>query len=530
MVEAGMRKRRRWWIWILLLVVIAGGAYGAYRWQNTQTAPATQTAALQTSVARRGEIVLSATGVGTLVAASERSLSFPVKGELLSLDVQVGNRVQAGQTLATIDDTEARLALAEAELQLLQAQRDLEDAQSAHEELLAGPTALDLANARLAVLNAQERLAELTTGPTQAALSSAQASLASAQERLAELEAQPTALTIEQAKMSLERSKNSLWSTQMSRDSTCGMDKNSSACKQAEVSVLNAEISARTAELEYEAALEPATEVALAEARAQVLQAQQSLTDLYTGATEADQLAAETTLAEAEDAMAELEAAPSAEDVAASELRLRQAEMALAQAERQLAEAQLAIENCTMVAPFEGVITGVSGSVGLEVSAGSAVVTVADTSRYVLEIMVDESDMSSLTIGREVEVVFDALPDQVFAGTVTQVNPSLTSSAGLYLASGKAELDATGISKPQGLLLGLGATIDIIGGRAENAVLVPVEALREIETGSYAVFVVVNGEPQLRMVEVGLMDLTYAEIISGVEEGETISTGMVATR
>jgi len=59
---------------------------------------------------------------------------------------------------------------------------------------------------------------------------------------------------------------------------------------------------------------------------------------------------------------------------------------------------------------------------------------------------------------------------------------------------------------------------------------VPVEALRELDAEEYAVFVVENGVPKLRTVEVGLMDLTYAEILSGVKSGETVSTGMVETQ
>jgi HlyD family secretion protein len=75
----------------------------------------------------------------------------------------------------------------------------------------------------------------------------------------------------------------------------------------------------------------------------------------------------------------------------------------------------------------------------------------------------------------------------------------------------------------------LNATVEIIGGRAENAVLVPVEALRELSPGEYAVFVMENGEPTLRLVNVGLMDFTFAEILSGVEAGETVTTGIVDT-
>jgi multidrug efflux pump subunit AcrA (membrane-fusion protein) len=77
--------------------------------------------------------------------------------------------------------------------------------------------------------------------------------------------------------------------------------------------------------------------------------------------------------------------------------------------------------------------------------------------------------------------------------------------------------------------VGLNASVDIIGGRTENAVLVPVEALRELGSDEYAVFVVENGEPTLRIVQVGLIDFVSAEIISGLEAGEVVTTGIVET-
>jgi multidrug efflux pump subunit AcrA (membrane-fusion protein) len=76
---------------------------------------------------------------------------------------------------------------------------------------------------------------------------------------------------------------------------------------------------------------------------------------------------------------------------------------------------------------------------------------------------------------------------------------------------------------------GLNATVEVIAGRAENALLVPVEALRELGPGQYAVMVMVNGEPRMRQVEVGLMDYAYAEILSGLEQGEQVSTGILET-
>ena len=75
----------------------------------------------------------------------------------------------------------------------------------------------------------------------------------------------------------------------------------------------------------------------------------------------------------------------------------------------------------------------------------------------------------------------------------------------------------------------MNATVEVIGGQAENVVLVPVESLRELSPGQYAVFVMEDGEPKLRIVEVGLMDFTFAEILSGVEAGEIVTTGLVET-
>ena len=146
-----------------------------------------------------------------------------------------------------------------------------------------------------------------------------------------------------------------------------------------------------------------------------------------------------------------------------------------------------------------------------------------------MEIFLDETDLDKVGEGYEVEVVFDAFPDDTFMGTVEQVDPSLTSESGTSVVKALVRLDESSFAKPLVLPIGLNATVEVIGGRATNAMLVPVEALREITPGQYALFVMVDGEPQLRMVEVGIMDFSFAEIISGIERGDVVSTGIVET-
>ena len=127
-------------------------------------------------------------------------------------------------------------------------------------------------------------------------------------------------------------------------------------------------------------------------------------------------------------------------------------------------------------------------------------------------------------------MIFDALPDSVFTGRVVQVDPSLFSSGMLSAVKGLVKLDEIETAGIDHLLLGMNAAVDIIGGRAEGVALVPVEALRELSPGEYAVFVMEEGELKLRPVEVGLSDLTFAEIKSGLEVGEVVTTGIVETQ
>ena len=90
------------------------------------------------------------------------------------------------------------------------------------------------------------------------------------------------------------------------------------------------------------------------------------------------------------------------------------------------------------------------------------------------------------------------------------------------------ELD-TATTGWEDLPIGSAAGVDVIGGRAENAVLVPVEALRQISEDEYAVFVMEDGQPRMKMVEVGLQDLISAEIVSGLKVGDVVTTGQVET-
>ena len=114
------RKRSFWIILIVVIAVIGGGVY-LYLDRTAATEAAEEDAEVQTTTVRQGDITISATGAGMVVPATEIALGFASSGILEEVLVQVGDSVQEGDVLAHLDDADAQQAVANAELQLLQA-------------------------------------------------------------------------------------------------------------------------------------------------------------------------------------------------------------------------------------------------------------------------------------------------------------------------------------------------------------------------------------------------------------------------
>jgi multidrug efflux pump subunit AcrA (membrane-fusion protein) len=209
-----------------------------------------------------------------------------------------------------------------------------------------------------------------------------------------------------------------------------------------------------------------------------------------------------------------------------AEIVLAEAELANAQAKLDLAQEEQAV--IELVSPINGTILAIEASIGESIGT-SPFITLADLEQPLMEVYLDETDLDKVAVGFEAEVIFDAFPGDTFTGHIVLVDPSLSTVSNVQVVRTLVSLDADSFAKPLSLPVGLNASVDIIGGRAENAVLVPVEALRELGPEEYAVFVVEDGEPTLRIVEVGLIDFVSAEIISGLDAGEIVTTGIVET-
>lgn len=490
-----MKKRlivTRKFRWLLVGIVtlgmaIAGGATFYYV-SSTQASTPTETP-VQTATAFRGNIVLSANGTGTLAPANEVSFGFGTSGHITELNVKIGETVEAGQVIGKIDDAEVRATYE-------QAKRNLADlttpASIAEAEQAAAEAEVDIYNAKQDL----EYLISSNVYYWEGQVATAEETLKAAQ---AEGGSNPTAeqkKKIEDATTALNRAQLNLEAAQLKyvneyipatftytvtdTDDVDG-DHNTEETYEEVAAPSEAEISAARAA--YELAIETQKET-------------QAYLDMLNG-----------------------EALP--EDVPGSSLTsLVEAQTALQTAEENLNATQL-------TSPISGIVTDLTASVGDYVSA-SSIITVADLNQpYAIDAYFDPEDWSNVQAGHETEIVFDLLPDDVFIGTVTLVYPVLDTSSNSSLVHATVRLDEVIESN---LPSGTSAAVDVIGGRAENAILVPVEALHKRSSGEYTVFVMENGKPRLRVVEVGLQDLTYAEIKSGLEPGEFVTTGITETQ
>jgi HlyD family secretion protein len=453
---------------ILALVSIGGFAYYRLGYLPSQ---AQDEAEIQTTTVRQGDLVIYASGSGKLIALNELELGFGTSGLISELNVQAGDEVMAGDVLAVQGDREQlEASVATDQLSVINAQNALDDLYD-NADVTAAQAQFDLANAKDAL-----RSAEFTWTVQQEGNRASDLTLAAAD----------AALVIAQEAVDRARQQ---WD----------MNPNSASAK---LSYINAQQSYESALRNWNWYTGHPTEI------------QQALLD-------AEVAVAEANVAQAERQWQQVKDGPDPDEV-------KMAELQLANAEAQLAISQRNLDESTIVAPVNGTILSVTAKVGQTVSG--SFITMADLSQLYLEIYLDETDMDKIDVDYEVEVNFDALPDDVFTGRVVQVEPSLYTSGMISTVKGLVKLDEVATSGYDNLLIGMNASVDIIAGRAEGVALVPVEALRELSPGEYAVFVMEDGELKLRFVEVGLSDLTFAEIKSGLEVGEVVSTGIVETQ
>ncbi len=243
--------------------------------------------------------------------------------------------------------------------------------------------------------------------------------------------------------------------------------------------------------------------------------------------------------------------------------QLTSSQRRVAQAQAGLTRIEDVLAKYDALAPLDGVVTDLPVRVGETVvpgvqnSAASTIMTIADMSLITAEVKVDETDIVSVQLNQQANISIDAMPNRTFTGKVIEIgNTAILRSTGLAASqSATSSQEAKDFkvtialdSPPDDIRPGLSCTAKIITATRRNVLSIPIQALTvrrkiDLEPASdgvqasteridkalneemQGVFVINNGVAEFRKVDTGIYGATDIEVLSGLNEGDTIITG-----
>jgi len=188
------------------------------------------------------------------------------------------------------------------------------------------------------------------------------------------------------------------------------------------------------------------------------------------------------------------------------------AEAAWAAIERQ-------INDTILKAPSGGTITRVTMERGERIAAQQILVSIISQVNFELEIYIAEEDISQIQPGQKIKFSLDAFSGKErFTATLISIEPTATmiEAEVYYKVKAKILEDIPGVRE------GMTADADIIIASRNNVVRVPLEAIEKTGDAEFVWVAVGNFKKEKRQIKTGLSDNGWAEIISGLSDGEKI--------
>ena len=202
------------------------------------------------------------------------------------------------------------------------------------------------------------------------------------------------------------------------------------------------------------------------------------------------------------------------------------AELAYDSTAAQLEQARTAVEMAeynlrvsVMKAPFDGVVThkhlNEGDTINPMMPGSSGVVTLMDFSTIEVRIRVPDTDLRFLRPGLTVVLGIDAYPGETFEGSVYTVNPAAVRQSRMFEVRLKIQ------NRSLKLKPGMFARVDVVADVKKDVSVIPSACIVSIDSVP-TVFVVANGAAKQREVMTGIADGEYLEIVSGLDDGETV--------
>ncbi len=311
---------------------------------------------------------------GHVVPSQHTSLSFYSAGVVSEVLVKQGDSVKKGDILARMGDREpANAALAAAQLELANAQRQLDDLNT-KAALVSGQAQADLATAQRDYINAAQKLADLDTDAYQTKLDNANTDVSKAKDDL------------KTANDDFDKVKN------LSTDSA---ERKSADTKR------------KDAQKKYDDLVR--------------------VRDLLVNDLDNAHAQVAFTKARWDDALKtrdDTNSGPNPKDLVLANDRL-------ANANAQLAAAQSALKHLDLAAPYDSKVVKIDLHAGEQATPSTPVIEVADMSAWYIETSdLTEKDVVAITTGQKATIVPDALPDVAMNGSVESIGDTFVEKSG----------------------------------------------------------------------------------------------------
>ena len=493
--------KKNWkWLVPVLCVAVAGGVFLL---RPQQAKPASVDASYTEAAPERRDVTNTLSGTGTLNPANTYTVKSLVEGKVLTGTIEEGDIVEESNVLYTIDSSDASTNFEKAEIAMQQAQRSYDkvvDRQYVRAEVAGVVSSLKVTKGD-----------EVTSGQEVAVIRDSSRMLLTLEFPAADA---ANFSVGQSAAVTLDGTFEQLDGTVTSVSGTDALSAGNLLTRTVTITVKNAggltTAQAATASINGVSSIGSATFAYQAE---RTLTAQAAGTVTSINVQEGSEVAKD-------DIILGLSGDDLTESIQSASESLRSAEISMQ-------NLQDAMNNYTITAPISGTIIEKDAKVGDAVKAGDTLCIVYDLSYLEMRINVDELQISSISVGQKVQVTADAVPDKTYVGTVTRVSMKGTSNGGTTTYPVTIRIDDT-----DGLRPGMNANAEIVVAEANNALVVPNAA---VVRGSYVLVTkdspsAANADTAMEApegfvyvpVKTGVSDDDYTQIVSGIQEGDTI--------
>ncbi len=518
--KTGSKKLSKKWIIILAAALAVVIAVVAVALLKGKSAPQDQ---LLTAIADRGDVEVIISGTGTVEPNASYEVTALVKGEIIEAPFEEGTIVEKGDLLYRIDTADVENSIERSKL-------SLERSQNTYEQNLKDVSNLNVrsyGNGNITALYVQKG-DKVSSG-------SKIADLVNSRDLLLKIpfisEHAQNISVGETAEITLQSGGGTLYGT-VSRISTGEM------VSSAGIMIKNVEIKVQNPGniKEGDTATALVGDISCNDVGSFSYPGSDTITSEVSGEVE-EIYVMEGDYVSAGTVVVKLSSTSLEDTKKSSALSLREAELSLENQYEQL-------ENYNITSPINGTVIQKNSKQGdtLDNTNNTTVMaTIADMSKILFEMSVDELDISKIQVGQSAVVTADALEGKTFSGYVETVSIIGTSSNGVTTYPVTVVIE-----EPDGLIPGMNVSADIIVEKRENVVRIPASALmrgnqvavqlkdgeeapqittpdgKEIPQNSKMMMNVAPDGFKLVKVTVGLSNEDYVEITEGISEGDVV--------